>query len=76
MATWRRTKRFRLDIWRTSPPSHLVLHDGRVVPELAAVVVVVAGADSDQGAVGDLLCNTNIDKVKRMKPNLREKNEE
>jgi len=33
---------------------HLVLHDGRAVPQLGAVVLVVAGADGDQGAVEDV----------------------
>ena len=33
---------------------HLVLHDGRVVAQFAAIVFVVAGADGDDGAVGDL----------------------
>ena len=33
---------------------HLVLHDGRVIAELATVVLVVTGADGDHGAVRDL----------------------
>lgn len=33
---------------------HLVLHDGRVVAQLAAVVLVVAGPDDDDRSVGDL----------------------
>ena len=37
---------------------HPVLHDGRVVAELAAVVVVVAGAHRTQGAVSHILNET------------------
>ena len=32
---------------------HLVLHDGRVVAQLAAVVLVVAGPDCDERSVVD-----------------------
>ena len=34
---------------------HVVLHDGRVVSQLSAEVLVVAGAHRDEGAVGNLL---------------------
>ena len=34
---------------------HLTLHDGGVVAQLAAKVLVVAGANRDEGAVGHLL---------------------
>lgn len=33
----------------------LILHDGSAVPQLGAVVLVVAGADSDDRAVDDVV---------------------
>ena len=35
--------------------SDLVLHDGRVIPELAAVVLVISGFYHHEGSVGNVL---------------------
>ena len=44
---------------------HLVLHDGRAVPQLGAVVLVVAGAERDDGAVVDVAQRDHLERHRK-----------